>query len=142
MLVGVLKRGIVLTVPPVVVTSDVAGGRLVPADEAAEHVSVVVPARVDAALSTDGVASTKAEAGNPPRVWASPACNAYGTLTRDIRGCSSPPLSVIPNQRACPLENTSAGRPIGVVEPRVTVNFPPAPTRMFCVSIHSAEPPC
>ena len=70
MLVAVENKGMVLTAPPVVVTSYEPGG----VDAAA-----VVPAGFTAGLAgalATGAASRKAEGGNPPMVSASAALSA------------------------------------------------------------------
>ena len=65
MLVAVVNSGIVFTVPPVVVTScDVSGVT----EAAALLVAIAL-----AALALGGAASTNAEGGSPPIVWASTA---------------------------------------------------------------------
>src|SRR5580693_8045754 len=105
MLVPVVHSGSAFTVPPLVVTSELA----------AEVADVAVPALSPielAPLLDGGVASTKADAGNPPRVCASAAFRAYGTLSSRTRGCSSPPLIRTPSQRASPVLNRSSGKPL------------------------------
>jgi hypothetical protein len=67
MLVVVVNIGIEFAVPPVVVTPDDDRG------ETALEVAESVGALDVEVLLPDGAASTKAEAGNPPRVWASAA---------------------------------------------------------------------
>jgi len=59
----------------------------------------------------------KAEAGSPPKVCASPAFNAYGTLSNITRACSGWPAGCTPSQRASPELKTSAGSPAAVVDP-------------------------
>jgi hypothetical protein len=64
--------GIVLDVPPEVVTLDGTGGGA--EDGLAENgLATDEPAAGDAASLLGGVARTKADAGNPPKVWASAA---------------------------------------------------------------------
>src|SRR5215831_13361041 len=88
------------------------------------------------------LASTKADGGNPPIVWASPAFIAYGTDTSSTRGCSSWPEICTPSQRASPLANESDSDASSLVEPSVTVYLPFLSGVMFWVSIHTGDPPC
>src|SRR5579863_8771742 len=74
-----------------------------------------------AALAGAGPANRKAEGGSPPKVAASPAFSAYGTLKRMILGCSGCPCGCTPNQRASPATKRSEGNPLLVVEPSVTL---------------------
>src|SRR5579863_3212544 len=116
MLVEVLNSGIVLTVPPVVVTLDDVLAIL--CDGAA---SGVVPAVDVAPADAGGAAKTNADAGSPPSVCASAAFIAYGTATSSTRGCSSPPFTVRASQRASPVVNRSTGIPSGLVDPSCAV---------------------
>src|ERR1700723_105242 len=115
MLVPVVNRGRAFTVPPVVVTPDAAGGT----PETAGEVTAAPFTPEDTAPA--GAASTKAESGIPPRVAASPAFSAYGTLNNITRGSSSPPFTRTPSQRASPEVNRSRGRPSGLVPPSCAV---------------------
>jgi hypothetical protein len=63
---------------------------------------------------------TKSLADFPPKVSASAAFSAYGTLTSNMRGCSASPSMVMPSQRACPELNASTGIPSSTVEPNIT----------------------
>src|SRR6202022_2010077 len=62
----------------------------------------------------EGGATIKAETGRPPRVSASSAFKAYGTLTSTTRGCSAPPFTRTPSQRASPELKRSSGKPAGL----------------------------
>src|ERR1700678_1320333 len=98
MLVAVENSGSAFTVPPVVVTSEAAS----------DDIEAVAASLVDAATAVlvaaplGGAASTKAEAGSPAKVCASPAFSAYGALTNRTRGCSSCPCTCTPSQCASP----------------------------------------
>src|SRR5208283_2954292 len=100
-----------LTVPPAVVTGvvPVAIG------------CTVVAALLTPKLEVGGAAKTNAEAGSPPTVCASAAFSAYGTLSRETRGCSACPCACTPSQRASPATNRSDGKPVLVVDPSSTV---------------------
>src|SRR5579864_1557709 len=115
MLVAVVNSGIVFTVPPLVVTADDVGGGTVV--EVAESLGPLDGAGV----LVDGAASTKAEAGSPPKVAASPAFSAYGTLTRAMRGCSASVPICTASHRASPVMNTSGGSPFLLTAPNCTV---------------------
>src|SRR6266853_6067638 len=60
-----------------------------------------------------GGASTNEDSSLPPRVSASAAFNAYGTLTKSTRGCSTSfgRLTCTPNHRGSPAVNNSSGNP-------------------------------
>src|SRR5215471_10508301 len=130
MLVEVVHRGTALTVPPEVVTVDCGTSSAVFAE------LVELPFDDMAPEPFSGAASTKADGGSPPTVSASPAFSAYGTLSSRMRGCSSPPFTRTPSQRASPELNKSIGRPSTLVAPRCTAYLPPLPITTFCVSIH------
>src|SRR5579864_9488532 len=114
-LVAVVNRGRALTVPPVVVTfEEVVEGAAIEAFAVLWFRAVGTPTLI-------GAASMKAEGGSPPKVCASPAFKAYGTLKSKIRGYSSCPSGRTPNQRASPATKISAGSPVLLVAPSWTV---------------------
>src|SRR5208283_3141782 len=110
MFVAVVYIGIVLAVPPVVVTSLVVAGET-------RFAVLASGLLAEAEAMAAGAASTKAEGGSPPMVSASPAFSAYGALTSSTRGCSAWPEICTPTQRACSEVNNSAGSPSGLVDP-------------------------
>src|SRR5260370_37233802 len=84
MLVAVVNIGIVLVVPPVVVTLKVVGG-------GADGELADGAAAVGLAAGTPlfgGAATTKAQGDTPPQGSASTAFSAYGPATSKVRGCS------------------------------------------------------
>ena len=85
--------------------------------------------------------ATYAVAGLPPRVSASPALNAYGTLTSNTRGCVAPPTTSTSNQRALPEVNNSMGTPSGCMAPSSTLYRPCASACTVCVSHQRGLPP-
>src|SRR5450432_1040926 len=110
-LVAVVQSGRAFTVPPLVVTVDAGGGALVTSFE------VAAPPTLPAAPPLGNAANTNALGGSPPIVAASPAFNAYGTLSNITRACSSPPFTRTPSQRASPDAKSSTGRPSDLVAP-------------------------
>ena len=116
MFVAVVNMGIVLAVPPLVVTLEEARGETEEDDGAAGMFSVVV--RVVSALG--GAASTNAEGGSPPIVSASAAFMAYGTATSKTRACSASCTTCTASQRASPDTNKSEGNPLALVVPSCT----------------------
>src|ERR1700727_666142 len=99
MFFAVVNKAIALTVPPVVVTLEAAGGGAVPASR---PLVLAGAAELLAAADGPGCASTKAESGSPPRVSASAAFSAYATLNNNTRGCSACAEACTPSQRASP----------------------------------------
>jgi len=67
-------------------------------------------------------ALAKADGGSPPKVCASAASIAYGTLTISILGCSSDPglITCVPNHRGSHEVKISMGIPSRVPDPNIT----------------------
>src|SRR5947209_14856482 len=116
MLLALVNMEIVLAPPPVVVTFDETGGRAV----AALVLLLFATLAAASLFPPTGAAITKAEAGSPPKVCASPAFSAYGTLSNSTRACSASPCAWIPSQRASPETNTSVGSPSLRDDPSIT----------------------
>src|SRR6266478_919343 len=73
------------------------------------------------AAPPEGLASTNDDSGLPPKVSASDAFKAYGTLTSNTRGCSACRSTCSSSQRASPDANSSAGTPFALLAPSKTV---------------------
>src|SRR5277367_2014187 len=109
-----LKTGMKPEMAPVVVTGGSALGMTSGVRAAAAK--VFVPARA------------KAEAGSPPRVSASAAFIAYGTLASRTRGWADSPAIWTASQRASPLAKRSIGMPFERVAPICALKCPAAST--------------
>src|ERR1700722_7446691 len=120
--VGEANLGMALVTPAGVPTTGPADW---PAVAAAIPTTVVCVAGFEGLSATwgtlvlPGAAFKKAEAGSPPRVWASAASKTYGTLANSVLGCSDSPGSCActPSQRCSPDENNSGGTPSSFVTP-------------------------
>src|SRR5216684_3456819 len=105
---AVLGRGFVSCVPaPPAPLAPLALPADAPVPDVLEPVDVSVVARA------------YADAGIPAKLSASAAFNAYGTLTKSTRGCSTSPgkFSCTPNQRGSAAANSSTGSPSFLVAP-------------------------
>src|ERR1700722_438450 len=113
-----LPDGVAKGVAACVASGDAA---LVVADEASMIVVFPATSGPVACLEARLRVVTYSEAGRPPRVSASAAFSAYGTLAISTRAISGWRATVIPSQRDWPVPKSSAGTPFVVAEPSNTL---------------------